>query len=65
MRKTYTGEVTWGILVTEDERSSDTTDATETDKSSTAERTLPLSTNVVALVRHGLWNVGIGSGTYE
>lgn len=39
--------------------SSNAADATKSNKSRTAERTLPLASDVVALVRHALGNVGV------
>ncbi len=53
--------VSWRILLSENGRSDDTTDATEADESSRAKSTLPLSTDVVGLVSQDGWDVGVGT----
>ncbi|KAK5635947.1 hypothetical protein RRF57_011659 [Xylaria bambusicola] len=52
-----------GVLSTEDERTGDTTDTSQTDEHSTTEGTLPLSTNVVTLEGKSRRKVGVGTGT--
>ena len=53
------------VLAAEDKTSSDTTDASEADKCGGAEGALPLSADVVGLVRHGGGDVGVCSGGGE
>ena len=51
------------ILLAEDQGASNTADTTEGDKGSGAEGTLPLTADVVGLVRHGSRNVGVGASS--
>src|SRR5688572_33400767 len=55
----------WGVLGAEDKTARNTTDTTESNKSGTAERTLPLSANVVGLEGHDSGDVGVGTGCDE
>lgn len=58
-----TGPVRRGVLESEDQTSGNTAHTTHTDQCGRAESTLPLTTDVVSLVRHDSWNVAVGSGS--
>ena len=51
--------VGWLVLVSKDGAANDSTDATSADKSSGAESTLPLSTDVIRLVCENAGDIGV------
>lgn len=53
------------VLLTEHQATSDTAESTESDKSGAAESSLPLTTDVVGLERHGSRDVAVGAGSDE
>jgi hypothetical protein len=53
--------VGWLVLVSEDSAANDSTDATGADERSGAESTLPLTADVVRLVRENAGNIGVTS----
>ena len=58
-------EASWitTLTIPEDKRPSDTSDPAKSHKRCAAESPLPLTTDVVTLIAHGLWDVGIGTST--
>jgi hypothetical protein len=53
------------VLLTEHQAASDTSKTTEAHKSGAAESSLPLTTDVVGLERHGSGDVAVGTGSDE
>jgi hypothetical protein len=60
-RSVDTRMVGWLVLVSEDSAANDSTDATGADERSGAESTLPLTADVVRLVRENAGNIGVTS----
>lgn len=58
-----TRPITWLVLESENQASSNAAYTTHTDKCGRAECTLPLAADVVRLVRHDGWYVAVGSGS--
>jgi len=60
-----TRTVRWCIFCSEHQAASNATDSSKTNKRSTAESPLPLTTNVVCLIGHACRNVCVGTGGHE